>query len=149
MGRTTLNVEVLGGLTLMAIAGFYLYFGWGFRVGTPVRMGPGFLPLSLSALLLAMGAVKLAVGLVRGGEGPAWPKLLPALVIAAAPVVFGFLIAPLGVVITVALVAIVSRLALRERLRLSDLIISIALGGFCAVVFIIFLGQAMPMWPGQ
>lgn len=149
MGRTTLNNEVLGGLTLMGLAGFYLYFGWGFRFGTPVRMGPGFLPLSLSAILLVMGAVKLAIGLVRGGDEPTWPKLVPALVIAAAPVLFGFLIAPLGVVITVSLVALASRLALRERLRLSDVLISVALGGFCAVVFIVFLGQAMPMWPGM
>lgn len=149
MKRISLNDDILGGIALTALAAFFLYFGWGLRLGTLTRMGPGFVPLSLAVILLGMGVVKLLMGVVREGERPVWPSLGPALLIAAVPVVFGYLIGMLGVLITVPIVALVSRLALAERLRVSDIVISLALGVFCGVVFVILLGQAMPLWPGR
>ena len=141
------NRAFLGGIALIAVATFFLYHGWGLRVGTLGRMGPGYLPRSIGFILLAMGAFKVGAALFRHAEAPAWPRLIPTVVVSLLPVAFGLLIKPLGIVVTTALIVICSRLALRERPRAVDLAVGLALGGFCAVAFVIGLSQAMSIWP--
>jgi hypothetical protein len=141
------NRGFLGGLVLVAIGVFFLYFGWGFRTGTLTRMGPGFLPLALSCSLVAMGLFRLLSALRRPVDAPNWPLLVPTVVVALLPVAFGLLIRPLGIVVTTALVVVASRLAMRERPRWRDVIAGLVLGGFCAVTFVVALSQAMTIWP--
>jgi Tripartite tricarboxylate transporter TctB family len=141
------NRGFLGGIALIAIAAFFLYHGWGLRAGNLVRMGPGYLPLTISFILLAMGAFKLGAALFHPPEAPAWPRLAPAIVVSLLPVAFGLLIRPLGIVLTTMFIVVCSRFALRERPRAVDLAIGLALGGFCALTFVVGLSQSMSIWP--
>lgn len=147
VGSVVGSREFLGGLALIAIGAFFLIVGWGYRTGTLTRMGPGFLPLVISVTLIAMGLVKVVVALLRPVTRPTWPRLVPTIVVSLLPVAFGLLIRPLGIVLTTAVVVVGSRLALRETPRAIDVVVGLALGGFCAVTFVVALGQAMTIGP--
>lgn len=59
--------DLLAGLVVMALGGFVVWHGLGYRLGTVSRMGPGFFPVMLGWLTVALGALLVASALV----GPA------------------------------------------------------------------------------
>lgn len=141
------NQDFLGGLVLILVGAFFLYFGWGYRRGTLSHMGPGFVPQVVSCALLVMGLIRILTAIRRPADAPDWPALVPTVVVVLLPVGFGLLIRPLGLVVTTALVVVVSRLAMREYPGLRDTVVGLLLGGFCALVFVVALSQAMTIWP--
>jgi Tripartite tricarboxylate transporter TctB family len=148
MNKLATNKDFVGGVMLMALAAFFFTFGWRLRVGAPSQMGPGFIPMGISGLLALIGVTKVVVSFRTSSEDDApSAKLRPLLVVAAAPIVFGLLIGPMGIVVTVAAVSIFCRFAMHQRLVLSDLVIGLALSAFCALVFVVLLGQAIDLWP--
>jgi hypothetical protein len=147
MPRFLGNREFLGGLVLVAVAASFLTYGWDMRVGTLTRMGPGFVPLTICAILLVMGALKMVFAIFRPPEAPHWPHAVPVLVVSLLPVAFGLLIKPLGLLLTTALVVVLSRLAVRERPQPRDVVVGLALGTFCVLTFIVGLSQSMSIWP--
>ena len=52
-----LTKDFLSGLMFVAFGLAALYFGQHLAVGTPVRMGPGYVPRMLSMILLALGVL--------------------------------------------------------------------------------------------
>lgn len=148
MTKITLNKEFLGGVLLMALAAFFIFFGWRLRVGSPGQMGPGFIPMSISVLLAFIGVTKIAMSARAAMEEEApIAKLRPLLFVAIAPVLFGLLIGPMGVVATVVIVSVFCRFAMGGGFSRSDMVIALLLSAFCAVVFVVLLGQALPLWP--
>lgn len=83
--------DFVSGVLFMAVG---VYFGWTssrYTVGSAARMGPGYFPLLLGALLMVLGAVVVFKAMVfeteDGGriKGWAWrPMLGLALLVAAA-----------------------------------------------------------------
>lgn len=149
MDRMATTKEFVGGLLLVGLAAFFVLFGWKLRVGSPSHMGPGFIPMGISAMLALIGITKIVLALRRVGVDNDTPSaaLRPLFFVALAPVVFGLMISPMGIVVTVGTVALLARLAMAQRFLLSDLVIAIGISAFCALVFVVFLGQAIPLWP--
>lgn len=130
-------------LLLSAATGFHAWKNM--TVGTASQMGPGFFPLMLSIVL---GALSIIVVLTES-DGPGRLKLPPAkalVLILIAPVIFALSIGPLGLVITVAIVVLVTSFASRlARLR-DSLLLSGGLTVFCTVVFYYLLSLPIPLW---
>jgi hypothetical protein len=72
-----LTKDFLSGLMFVAFGLAALYFGQHLAVGTPVRMGPGYVPRMLSMILLALGVLVCIVALVSGSEPVERPKWKP------------------------------------------------------------------------
>ena len=132
-------------LTLLAVLGIWL--SRQLRIGTAVRMGPGYLPMLISCVLLGLGFGTTALATLKPGAPPgAWyPR--PLLSVVAALVVFFLGIDHLGLFVTTALVVVVASLATCESRLLEVFCVAFGLAVFSTVLFINLLGLTMPAWP--
>ncbi len=90
------------GLLFIAIGLFFFVSGWQLEYGTPANMGPGFLPLTVSTLLMVIGLLQLVRGI--GSHGPAIelrPKQPVFLVLSI--VAFGLMLETVGAIISILL----------------------------------------------
>jgi len=140
---------------------FGLAFVWSasrYTVGTAARMGPGYFPLLLGAVLTVLGAIIVYKALVfetedRGRIGPwAWR---PVLAIVLANLAFGVLMGglssiglpPMGMALAIAVLTVVAALAgdsfrWKEALLLA---LVLALGSY--LTFVVLLKLPLPVWP--
>jgi hypothetical protein len=137
----TFNVkDIAAGLTFVALGGWFAAGSLGLELGTPLRMGPGFFPLILAGLLVAIGAVIVLQGLQHApsalGSAP-WRGIV---MLSAAPIVFGATIRGLGLVLAVALAAGISAFASRRMSLLLAAAVTAGLTLFCILVFHYGLG---------
>ena len=139
--------DIVAGAVTIAIGAFFLNFGWGLRPGTLSRMGPGFVPISISYMMLALGGILILQGLMRPSETINWPLIRPLLTLLLCPILFAFLIGPLGLVLTVIIVASVGRLAQANSFGLEAILMPLLLAAFCVVLFSYLLNLSIPLWP--
>jgi hypothetical protein len=150
--------DFFSGLMFMAIG---IAFAWGafsYRIGNAARMGPGYFPLLLGAVLTALGGFIVFQSLVfetEDGEevGPwAWK---PLGFIAAANLAFGVMIGglpsiglpPMGLIAGIVAVTFVSALA-AGKFRFNEVaIIAGVLSAGSYVAFIVLLDMRLPVWP--
>lgn len=145
---------------------FYLAFGLGsvlislgYTLGSLARIGPGYFPLLLGILLMALGLIVSlrALGL-RDVETPAennqgrWSflldrDLLTLAWIIAAVVLFGLLLKQLGLLLAIFLLVFLASLASHERNYIRILITSLVITLLSYLVFIKGLGVLLPIWP--
>jgi hypothetical protein len=112
----------------------------GLEVGTALRMGPGYAPLALSALLTLLGLAILLTALGRSGEGAgrlAWRGMA---FILPAPVLFGLAVRPLGFVPAVFLAALFASFASPRMRPGPALMLALAVTAFSTAVFSYALG---------
>lgn len=121
-------------------------------MGTALRMGPGFFPLMLAGVLTVIGGITAlsAVGTAPSSIGGIpWRGLVLVL---AAPIVFGATIRGLGFVPATASTIILAVLASRRMTPTAAMLITLALTGFCTLVFVIGLRVPVRLfgpWLGQ
>ena len=145
--KMSLNWDVLAGALIMGIGAAFLYFGWNLRAGTLGRMGPGYLPLSVSMIMMALGAVIALQGFGKTNESVHWPALRPFVVVVMSPILFALLIGRLGLVLTILVVASLGRLAQRQPFGIEAVLMPVLLAVFCVIVFTYLLGLPIPLWP--
>ncbi|ACP26391.1 hypothetical protein NGR_c26350 [Sinorhizobium fredii NGR234] len=129
---------------LLGGAGFAIARDYG--LGTAGRMGPGYFPTAISALLLLFGAVTLVRALLV--EGPVigavnWKGLG---LVTLSVCLFGALLSGAGLPAALAVLILVAAMA-SEKFALGPKAIAamIALVLFCSIVFVKGLGVPMPL----
>jgi hypothetical protein len=135
------------GLLFIGLGIGALILGSGYTLGTAARMGPGYFPRILGILLLFLGAIVTLRALRGHGERvPSW-KWRPTLVVLGSVVLFGVIVAQLGVAISTVILILAASAASRE-FRPREALVS---GGFLAAlsvaVFIVALHLQLPIWP--
>lgn len=114
------------------------------------RPGPGYFPLGLGVMLAFVGAVILFKSLVLESEvgepvgAFAWRPLLATV---GAIALFGALLEPLGLVVSVPLLVGIASLASTERRWRRTFAIAAALTVAAWLVFVVVLKLAIPLWP--
>ncbi len=132
---------------LLGLAGFY--FGRDLAFGTAARMGPGYFPTLLSAMLFAIGLVVGLRGVTIAGPPIEPVQLRPILFIVAAILIFGFLIEAIGLALTAVLLTIFAAYA-RPEVKLGEtILLGAGLAAFTVAVFVYVLGQPLPAWWGR
>lgn len=132
--------------TAIGFLGFILSMNYSF--GSGARMGPGFFPITLSALLTLLGVAIFFNGL----RNKSAPKPMPmdwrsVMLICASVLFFGFFLMRAGLLITVPLtVAIASFVQQTINVRRTALI-ALALTAFTWLVFIAGLDLRIPLLP--
>ena len=143
-----LTKDFLSGLMFVAFGLAALYFGQHLAVGTPVRMGPGYVPRMLSLILLALGAVVCIVALVSGSEPVERPKWKPITLVTIGIVCFGLLFERAGLIPALIVLVMISSLA-GEEFKLTEVIGNIVvLSILCTLVFKVGLGMNISVVQG-
>jgi len=147
MGGIGNRRDVLSGLMLMGFGATALAIARNYRMGTAFRMGPGYFPVMLSGLLIAIGLAVMLSAFWSSRE--ALPKIAwrPLLVVTAATVLFGLLIDNAGLLLATLLMVLASRLARPGYPWAETVILAAALSAICAAIFYFGLRVQMPLLP--
>ena len=133
-------------IILIGLAG--VYFGSELTMGTAGRMGPGYFPRLLSWLIIAIGAFVGFRSFLFDGPPIDPPKLRPMFFVLASIVIFGYMMAYVGLAITAVVATLVSAFA-REKVNLIEaLVLGIGLSLGTVLIFVYGLGQPLPAWWG-
>ncbi len=143
-----LSKDFLSGLMFILFGVAALYFGQKLAVGTPVRMGPGYVPRMLSYVLVALGLLICVLALVQGSEAVEKPKWKPITLVTIGIVCFALLFERAGLIPALAVLILIASLA-GEEFKLVEVIGNIViLSVLCALVFKIGLGMNVSMIQG-
>jgi hypothetical protein len=126
-----------------------VYFGRDLTFGSAARMGPGFFPIILSWIVIAIGVICGFKGLAIEGPPIEPVQVRPMLVIIAAILAFGYLIERLGLAITAALLTVLAGYARRDVNVWETLLLAAGLAVFSVVIFVYGLSQPFPAWWGR
>lgn len=134
------KTDLATGLLLMAVA---VFFGWqvlDLEIGSSLRMGPGYFPMVLSALLFLLGALVALKSLGRPGEpfgAIAWRGMA---FILPAPVFFGLTVRGLGFVPALFITTLIAAQASRRMRLLPALLLAVAVTILSTLIFSYGLG---------
>ncbi|WP_163266586.1 tripartite tricarboxylate transporter TctB family protein [Chelativorans alearense] len=131
------------GLIFFGIGLYAIYLAWDYPMGSALRMGPGYFPTSLGAILSAFGLAIIALSFRLELENPAhvpW-AFRPWLVLCGTLVVYGLMMRfELGFVPSLMTLIIGCSLAHRDVHLLETALLSVFLTAACVGVFIYGLG---------
>jgi len=139
------NKDFWAGLVLTAVGVAAVLIARGYPLGTMIRMGPGYFPTLLGALLVLFGMYLLAKGL-RSAERiePGW-SLRALIVLPLSLVLFGLLMDRAGLVPALAALVIGSAAAGREFKLVEVVLLALLLVAFSVAVFVWALGLPYPV----
>lgn len=139
--------NVLGGLLLVAFGVLGLVLGASLDLGSARRMGPGFFPRVLSWLLIAIGGVIAAQGVVASDSETAtritWR---PLVLITIAVMAFQFLIDRAGLIAATAAVVGLGAVAGRDARATEVAALAVIMAVCVAVLFVYVLNLPLPLW---
>ncbi|MEV0900825.1 tripartite tricarboxylate transporter TctB family protein [Actinoplanes sp. NPDC049802] len=139
--------DVLAGGVFAVIGGAFVVGSLGYDRGTPLRMGPGYFPLLVGAIVTVLGLAILVKGLVAGSDLPfdavSWRAVA---LITVAVVFFGVFVRVLGFVPTSFVTALLTAFASRRVRPLTALAVAAGLTVAATLVFIVGLQLRLPLW---
>ncbi len=140
--------DFLSGLMFVAFGLGALYVGQHLAVGTPVRMGPGYVPRMLSFIMLALGVLICIVAVVSGSEPVERPKWKPITLVTIGIVCFALLFERAGLIPALVVLVMIASLA-GEEFKLPEVIGNIVvLSILCTLVFKVGLSMNIAVVQG-
>jgi len=135
------------GLFFIAVGTFFIVVASGYRIGDMHRLGPGMFPILTGSLMALLGVVLAGRSLVIDGEPVARLHGRPIGIGLLGIVVFGLLLRPAGLVLSIIALVCVSALAGKQFKAVETLILAVILAGLSVVVFVWIVGMELPLWP--
>ena len=140
--------DVLFGLFLIAVAGGAMFATRNLSVGTAADMGPGYMPLAISLIILGFGVLLTGRGLLSGKEeGIEAVQLRPILMILLAVGLFALLAERAGRVVASLATVIIAGFGGREHRFVEGAIFAIVLTACSVLLFVRVLSLPVPIWP--
>ncbi|MGK6317293.1 tripartite tricarboxylate transporter TctB family protein [Neorhizobium sp. DT-125] len=142
--RLNNKADVEAGLFFALLGGMTAALSLQYEIGTIAAMGPGMFPLILGVLLTILGLGILVKGMFSGEVAKTllWK---PAILVILALLAFAFLVLSVGLVAAVPAQVFIALRASDHFTLKRAIALSIGLLLFCYIVFIYFLGIAVPM----
>jgi len=138
--------DVLAGAIFIALGLAFAAGSLAYDIGTPVRMGPGYVPLSLGMLLAALGILVIVKGFIAGeGEPIGEVDWRAVVLITAALLFFGLTVRGLGVVGALIGAALLATLARSQTSPREALVITAGITALSVVIFILALQLRLPL----
>jgi hypothetical protein len=139
------NKDVWAGLLLLVVGAGAILVAREYPFGTALRMGPGYFPVMLGALLILFGVAILAAGLRRGERIAGSWSLRALVVLPLSLVLFGLLMQHAGFVPAM-LVLIFGAAAAGTEFRFVEvLLFALGLTALAVAVFVWGLGLPYPL----
>jgi Tripartite tricarboxylate transporter TctB family len=143
------NKDFWSGLMLIGAGAAALIIGLEYRLGSALRMGPGYFPSVLGGILILLGFLVLAKGLKSGDRIEGRWSLRALILVPMSLVLFGLLMEYAGFVPAL-LVLIVGSGAAGEDFKVGETLILAIVLTLCAVaVFVWGLGLPFPLVTGS
>ncbi len=147
MGRIRNPRDFCGGVLLIALGVFAIVIARGYPAGTAARMGPGYFPDMLGALLIVIGGVLVVTSLKTDGPPlPRWPWR-PTVIVLGSVVLFGAIVEQAGLALSTVLLVFLASTANREFRWREALFAGVVLSVLASLVFIEGLKVQLPLWP--
>lgn len=137
------------GVMFVALGAGFALQATKYSMGTAARMGPGYFPFWLGVVLALLGAVILIGSLSKRATETSIDKFdfrIVALVVGSV-ILYGFILRPLGLYISVFLLVVISSLASHEFSFKVAAANAIFLVLFSYLAFVKGLGLIFPLWP--
>lgn len=141
--------EAIGGLFAIAIGAFAIWEGSSYPIGTARQMGPGYFPVALGGLMVALGVGLWIEGLRAGAEPAERPDIRALLAILAGIGGFALLVEPAGLVPGTLALVLLSSAAARGARVVPTLILAVAISAMSVLVFRYLLGLPLPAFAGH
>ena len=139
--------DIWGGAAMAAIGAAVAFYAMGqYEFGTLRRMGPGFFPTVLGALLAGLGLMIALPAWRRSGEARPFAAH-EALAVLAAIALFGLGLQRLGLMPTTAVAGLVASLPAPRRGWRWRVMLAVAIAALTWLVFKEGLQMTMPVWP--
>jgi hypothetical protein len=132
-------------VVFIAIGAAGLYFAGDLAFGSTARMGPGYFPTLLSAIILLIGVIVGIKALSVDGPPIEHIPVRPLAIIVVCIVGFGYLIERMGVAITAAALVLVASYARRGASPKESIPLALGMSIFVIAVFVYALGQPLPV----
>ena len=135
----------VSGIGFLAFGIFTLAISSRYPLGTARVMGPGYFPIMLSSVLIAISIpiVLRSLRNVHGGFGTI--AIVPVVLVSAGCVAFMLLLRPAGLIIALVAAMMISALATRGRNWIVTVPVVAAIAIACGLVFVKGLGQPLPL----
>ena len=132
--------DILAGSVFIAFGLAFAVGALDYDIGTPLRMGPGYLPLALGLLLAGLGVLVIVKGFIAGSGEPLGDVPWRALVlITAALIFFGVTGRGLGAVGALFGASLLAALAREKTSPLGALVIAVGLTVGSVLIFVFAL----------
>jgi Tripartite tricarboxylate transporter TctB family len=135
------------GLLFVAIGVAVLVLARNYRMGTAARMGPGYFPTLLGALMAFIGVTLSAPAFAIEGETVQRFHLRPLAFVLLGIAVFGITLSYLGFAAAIVALVAVASFAEPDLTPLETAGIAAFLTVFCILVFVVLLGLPLRLWP--
>jgi hypothetical protein len=145
------NKDLLAGLMFIAIGAIFLVGAYQYTMGNAARMGPGYFPRILGAIMLGLGILIAALGLKNQSqwaqtEGIGW-TWKPVILLTLAVVLFGFALPSIGMIAAIIILIALSGYAAHDKNYRELALITVIMCLFCSAVFIWGLKLQMKLFP--
>jgi len=138
--------DLASGAIFIAFGAYFALEALRYEFGTPFRMGPGFMPVVLGGILIALGIAVAAKGWNRPDEETATPWPWRGMLLVLGTILFfAATIRGLGFIPVVLIAGFATALSSSRNNWLSALIISGGLCLLCYLVFVVGLGMIVPL----
>lgn len=139
--------DVLAGLIFILFGLGFAFGALSYQIGTPTRMGPGFVPLALGIILVGLGILIVVKGYVAGegdqiGEVP-WRATI---LILASILLFGITVRGAGLVPSLFAATLLAGLAPRNSGIVVPLVIASGLTIVSVLIFVVGLQLRLPLF---
>ncbi len=141
--------DFASGLMFVLVGFGFSWVARGYSMGTAAKMGPGYFPFLLGLVLAVLGVLVLIGSLSSKGEEDHLARwdLKTLLWILGSVVLFGLLLKPLGMVLSVFVLVLVSSMASHEFSWKGALLNSVVLVLISLGAFVYGINLQMPVWP--
>jgi hypothetical protein len=141
--------DVAAGLIYVIAGAAFSLGALNYRLGDAARMGPGWFPFWVGVLLAAVGMATIASGMRARApaESVKRPEIGAMAWILGAVVLFGLLLKPAGLVLSLVVLVLVSSRASHEFTWRGALINAVVLVAFSVGAFIKGISLQLPLWP--
>jgi hypothetical protein len=142
------NRDFWAGAMLIGTGAVTIFIARDYPLGTTLRMGPGYFPVLLGALLILFGLYLVVVGLRSNEKIEGNWSLRALIVLPLSLVLFGILMERAGFVPALLVLIFGSALGGTEFKLGEVLLLSVGLTAFCTALFVWGLGLPYPLLAG-
>ena len=142
------NKDFWAGVMLIATGVASIFIARDYQFGSTMRMGPGYFPSMLGAILALFGLYVMATGLRTGEKIASQCSLRALIVLPVSLVAFGILMTYAGFIPALAVLIFGSASSGREFKFVELLLLTLILTGLSVAIFIWGLGLPYPLIKG-
>jgi len=145
--RIRCRQDLWAGVFFVAVGALAVVLARAYPIGTAMRMGPGYFPTVLGALVALLGiGIAIRGACFAGAE--LWPwGLRPLVLVLGGVVLFAALVRPLGLVVATLALVVTGSLGNREARPAEVAALGLFLAALAVGVFVYGLGLPFPVWP--